>query len=304
MPVYVEDCFLCPGNPRISGLVNEGYGSVYVFDNDHPAFSLAAPAEVMAAPAMFSARPARGICRVVCYAPQHNLTLAEMAEGQIAEVLRCWAFQTEELAARPDISHVLIFENKGEIVGVSNPHPHCQIYAADFVFKAVDIELSAARRFRSDQDRSLFDDIIDAERHDGQRVVVENAHAIAFVPYFARFPYEVFIIPKSHRQLLFELDDGELGGLAAALGEVLVRLDNLWRMSLPYVLVVHQAPCDGEAHPDYRCHIQIYPPLRQPGLQKYLAGVETGGGHFLNDKSPESAAAELRQVASVHYKRS
>ena len=301
-PDYVDDCYLCPGNGRISGQVNETYESVFVFDNDHPAFSLAAPADLAEAPGIYHNAPARGVCRVVCYSPRHSLTLAEMDPSGIAEILTCWADQTRELAALDGIRNVLIFENKGEIVGVSNPHPHCQIYAADFVFKTIDVEAKAMSAHLADTGKCLFDDILDTETGDGRRIVTTNDEAVSFVPYFARFPYEVYVAPRRRYGFLYELEPGEISGLAVALGETLARLDNLWRCSFPYMLVVHQSPCDGTGAEGYHCHIQIHPPLRQPGLQKFLAGVETGGGHFLNDKSPEDAAAELRQAAATHYR--
>lgn len=299
---YVDDCYLCPGNRRISGQVNDDYESVFVFDNDHPAFSMDAPDRMSTAPGIYHNAPARGICRVVCYSPQHDLTLAEMGVQEIAGLLRCWARQTRELVALEAIRNVLIFENKGDIVGVSNPHPHCQIYAADFVFKTIESEQRVMREHWRRRGIGLLSEIIGTEIGDGRRLVACNDRALAFVPYFARFPYEVYVASVKSHAYLFELDDDEIAGLADVLSNALVRLDNLWRMSFPYILVVHQAPCGGAEDQGYHCHIQIHPPLRQPGLQKFLAGVETGGGHFLNDKSPEDAAAELQQTSSVHFK--
>lgn len=302
MPEYRADCHLCPGNRRISGVVNDAYRSVFVFDNDHPAFSPSAPTRLEAAPGIYRNAPAQGVCRVMCYSPRHDMSLAELGKDGVRRVLECWADQSHALAARDDVEHVLIFENKGEIVGVSNPHPHCQIYASNFIFKAIDTELAAMRRFGAAHGDNLFRAIIETERADGRRIIAENDGAIAFVPYFARFPFEVYVAPARTCQYLFELDDEAMNALAAVLSETLTRYDNLWEMSFPYMLVVHQAPADGESHRDYHCHIQIHPPLRGPDLQKFLAGVETGGGHFLNDTAPEDAAAALRSVATVHYR--
>ena len=302
LPDYVADCYLCPGNARISGQNNADYSSVFVFDNDHPAFSFDAPEDLESPPGIYRNAPARGICRVVCYSPKHNLTLAELNANEIAQVLSCWATQTRELGSRKEIKHVLIFENKGEIVGVSNPHPHCQIYAADFVYKTIETEMEAMKLFGTSTGQELFSAILETEIDDGRRLVAGNTQAIGFIPYFARFPYETYVAPMRPCAHLFDLDEAELAGFAEVLRETLVRLDNLWEMSFPYMLVVHQAPTDGADYSDYHCHIQIHPPLRQPGLQKFLAGVETGGGHYLNDKSPEDAAAELRNVEIVHYR--
>lgn len=302
MPSYVPDCYLCPGNSRISGEVNPPYEEVYVFDNDHPAFSLSAPTEIAAAPGIYRNAPARGVCRVLCYSPRHNVTLAEMTTAEVADVLACWARQTRELVDIDTIRRVLIFENKGDIVGVSNPHPHCQIYAAEFDFKALEVEQRAMQAYRDTTGNDLFSAIIDTELRDSRRLVLQNDEAVAFVPYFARFPYEIYVATIKPHDYLYELDDVEMAGLSDVLRATLARLDNLWNTSFPYMLVVHQALSDGTRHEGYHCHIQIHPPLRQPGLQKFLAGVETGAGHFLNDKSPEDAAAQLRQVTCQHYK--
>lgn len=302
VPRYVLDCHLCPGNRRISGAVNDVYGSVFVFDNDHPAFSRSAPAPLESPPGIYRNAPALGVCRVMCYSPRHDVSLAELGEDGVRRVIERWAAESYQLARQDDVAQVLIFENKGEIVGVSNPHPHCQIYAPGFVFKGIETELEAMRAFEAAHGDNLFRAIIETERADGRRVIVERAGAIAFVPYFARFPFEVCVAPVKRCQHLFELDDESLEALAAVLSETLIRYDNLWEMSFPYMLVVHQAPADGERYPEYHCHIQIHPPLRQPDLQKFLAGVETGGGHFLNDLAPEDAAAALAGVSAVHYR--
>jgi UDPglucose--hexose-1-phosphate uridylyltransferase len=196
----------------------------------------------------------------------------------------------------------LIFEYKGKVVGVSNPHPHNQIYATNFVFKTIAIERDAAARHWRKNGRTLFADVIAAEKEDGRRIIVENASAIGFVPYFARYAYETYVAPKESHQSIADLSGSELTDLAAVLQGLLVRYDNLWRLSFPYVLVLHQAPTDGNHSEGFHFHIQIHPPLRMPNLLKYLAGPEIGGGNFLSDTSPEQKAAELRGVSSVHYK--
>lgn len=299
VPEYLDTCYLCPGNQRISGARNPDYQDIFVFDNDHPSFSATAP-DPEQAPGIYRSAPARGSCRVVCYSPKHNLTLAELPAEGVTAVLASWAAESRALFAQPEVESVLVFENKGEIVGVSNPHPHCQIYATNFVFDTIARECSAVAGYREEQGESLFEAITRTEIDDGRRVVAMNDHAVAFVPYFARFPYECFVVPRVNCQRLDEMERGALEEFAEVLRETLARLDNLWQMSFPYMLIVHQAPAGD--HADYRCHIQIHPPLRGPGLQKFLAGVETGGGNFLNDASPEEKAAELREVPAVHYK--
>ncbi len=302
LPPYVPGCYLCPGNTRVSGAVNPHYQQTYVFDNDHPCVSVAAPSSLEAPDGLYQNRPARGIARVVCYSPKHNLTLAELSVDEIQQLLHVWQKQYEELGRQPDIKHVLIFENKGEVVGVSNPHPHCQIYATNFVFKTIETEARVGQRYLSETGRVLFQDIIAAEHEAGTRIIAENETAIAFVPYFARYAYEVFVAPKRTHPGIATLSARELLDFASALKDVLVRFDNLWQMSFPYVMPLHQAPTDGGDYSGFHFHIEFHPPLRKPDLLKFLAGPEVGGGNFLSDTSPEEKAAELRAQSSVHYK--
>jgi UDPglucose--hexose-1-phosphate uridylyltransferase len=303
LPPYVADCYLCPGNARVSGARNPSYTGVFVFDNDHPCVGPSAPATIDPPPGdgVYQNRVADGLSRVVCFTPRHDLTLAELSEAEIVSLLEVLQVQYRDLAARAEVRHVLVFENKGEVVGVSNPHPHCQIYATNFVFKTIEVEAEASAVYLAERGRVLFQDIIAAEESDGRRMLTANDRAIAFVPYFARYPYETFVAPRDPHQSLADLDPNQLRDFAAALRETLIRLENLWRMPFPYVMVLHQAPTDRFA-PGFHFHIQIHPPLRKPGLLKYLAGPEIGGGNFLNDTAPEEKAAELKGVSTTHYK--
>jgi UDPglucose--hexose-1-phosphate uridylyltransferase len=301
-PEYVGDCYLCPGNARVSGKRNPRYSGVYVFDNDLPCVGWDAPKKLVAPPGVYRNRPARGIARVVCYSPKHNLTLAELESQEVENLLGAWQSQYADLAKRAEIEHVLIFENKGEVVGVSNPHPHCQIYATNFVFKTIETEARVSERYLAETGRVLFQDILAAEQQDGRRVICENETAIAFLPYFARYAYEVFVAPKRTHPHLAALADAEVADLAAALRETLIRFDNLWQMSFPYVMPLHQSPTDGGDYRGFHFHLEFHPPLRKPNLLKYLAGPEIGGGNFLSDTAPEEKAAELRAQSIVHYK--
>jgi UDPglucose--hexose-1-phosphate uridylyltransferase len=304
LPSYVPDCYLCPGNARVSGAVNPQYDQTYVFDNDHPCVSPAAPSVIEAQPGLYQHRSARGIARVVCYSPKHNLTLAELNLAEIQQLLHVWQEQYEELSRLADVNHVLIFENKGEVVGVSNPHPHCQIYATNFVFKTIETEARVSQRYLEQTGRVLFHDIIAAEQQTGTRILSENETAIAFVPYFARYAYEVFVAPKKTHPSLATLSAREVVDFASVLKDVTVKFDNLWQMSFPYVMPLHQAPTDGGDYSGFHFHIEFHPPLRKPDLLKFLAGPEVGGGNFLSDTSPDEKAAELRAQAGVHYKES
>jgi UDPglucose--hexose-1-phosphate uridylyltransferase len=303
VPPYVADCYLCPGNGRVSGARNPSYTGVYVFDNDHPSVGPLAPRVAAPAAGIYRNRPAAGLARVVCYSPRHDLTLAELELPEVDRLLEVWQDQYRDLGERDGIDHVLVFENKGEVVGVSNPHPHCQIYATNFVFKTIETEAGAGERHLASTGHVLFQDVLAAEQADGRRIVVENDSAIAFVPYFARYAYEVFVAPKATHPSLAALSAAERRDFAAVLQEVLVRFDNLWQMPFPYVMPLHQAPTDGREYPGFHFHIEFHPPLRKPNLLKYLAGPEIGGGNFLSDTAPEEKAAELRTVPAVHYKR-
>jgi UDPglucose--hexose-1-phosphate uridylyltransferase len=299
---YAADCYLCPGNRRVSGVINANYQGVFVFDNDHPCVGSAAPLELPPPPGFYQNRPARGIARVICYTPRHDSSLAELGTAGIVELMRAWQAQYRELSALPGIAHVLVFENRGEVVGVSNPHPHCQVYATNFVFKTTEIEIEAEREHLARTGRVLFRDIIAAEQADGRRVIAENDGAIAFLPYFARYAYEAYVAPKATHPSIAELSEEELVQLAQALEALLVRFDNLWQMPFPYVMALHQAPTDGGDYGCHHFHIQLQPPLRTPNLLKYLAGPEVGAGGFISDTAPEDKARELLAVSSSHYK--
>jgi UDPglucose--hexose-1-phosphate uridylyltransferase len=302
VPAYLPDCYLCPGNLRVSGQRNAAYEGTFVFDNDLPCVGSDAPEQMAAPKGFYRQQPAQGRARVVCYSPKHNLALAELEVAEVENLLRVWQEQYTELGSRSEIKHVLIFENKGEAVGVSNPHPHCQIYATNFVFKTIETEARAGQRYLQETGRVLFQDILAAEREDGRRIICENATAIAFMPYFARYAYEVYVAPKRTVPDVAALTESEVSDLAAVLKSVLVRFDNLWQLPFPYVMPLHQAPTDGGDYRGFHFHIEFHTPLRRPNLLKYLAGPEIGGGNFLSDTAPEEKAAELRAQSDVHFK--
>ena len=229
------------------------------------------------------------------------MSLAQLKISEIEELITAWQREYVNLGARPEIDHVLIFENKGEAVGVSNPHPHCQIYATNFVFKTIETEARASRRYMDQTGRTLFSDIIAAEKRDETRIIAENETAIAFLPYFARYAYEVFVAPKQTRPSIASLSEAEVRDLAEVLKDTVVRFDNLWQMPFPYVMPLHQAPTDDGDYRAFHFHIEFHPPLRRPNLLKYLAGPEIGGGNFLSDTSPDEKAAELRALPNLHY---
>jgi UDPglucose--hexose-1-phosphate uridylyltransferase len=297
---YDSTCYLCPGNTRIHGHANPAYTDVFLFDNDHPVVGMQAPV-VTESLGFYKKESALGVARVVCYDPRHNITLSQMRLMQVVHVFTTFQNQMIEFENNPDIKSVLIFENKGEAVGVSNSHPHCQIYAVDFSFKLVEQQIALAQRYHATHHQNLFEEIIIQEKKDATRVIAENENAIAFIPYFARYAYEVMIFPKKNHQTLISLSSQELADLASVFHQVVRRMDMNFNMDFPYVMSFMQAPVDGKSYPDFRMHLWLQPPYRQPGLIKYPAGPEIGAGNFMADTMPEDKAAELLKVNLNDY---
>ena len=295
-PAYDPECYLCPRNKRHNGKINPDYKDTFIFDNDHPVVGDGAPDVSISDDPLFRKRRASGIARVVCYDPRHNITLTDMSFPEATAVFLALRTQMQEFRQNPEIQFVLIFENKGEIVGTSNQHPHCQIYATNFTFKNIEQELAASEAYRHDHRGNIFQSILDFEQKDGARIIAENEHAIAFVPFFAQYAYEVWIFPKKRHATLATQSDEELAGLVAAYQHVTRRYDRLFNMPFPYVMPFYQAPVDDRDYGDYHMHLVLLPPLRQPGIKKFLAGPEIGGGNFMADTIPEEKAAELQKI--------
>src|SRR5688572_2590434 len=270
LPAYDPACYLCPGNARVGGARNEPYTRTFVFDNDHPGVGAAAGTPSPPPHPFFRNSSANGLSRVICFSPRHDLTLAEMPVEDIAAAVGVWQQQTHDMGRHPGVKYVHAFENKGEVVAVSNPHPHGQLYATNFVFKTIEIELEASARHMHDHGRGLVEDLVPAEESDGRRMLYADDHTVAFVPYFARYAYEVYVVPRRRVPHITALSADEAMSLARALKDVLVRFDNLWQMSFPYVQVLHQAPTDGSDVSAFHFFIAFHPPLRRPNLLKYL----------------------------------
>ena len=300
VPSFDPACALCPGVKRLGG-ENPRYTGTYWFTNDLPCFSAGAPAP-LSGDEFYRTRPATGTAEVVCYSPDHAKTFVDLTDAECRAVVDLWAERTVALAARPDVEHVLIFENKGSLVGTSNPHPHCQIYAGNLIYGFTAAEAASSRKHFERTGRHLGQDIL-AREAAGPRVVAQNDAWLACVPWFARYAYEVFILPKRQVASLAGLTPAERASLGLMIREVAIRYDNLWRMPMPYVLAVHQAPGDGRAHPSYPFHLEFHPPLRLPDTMKYLAGPEIGGGSMTNESDPDEKAAQLRAVSPVHYRK-
>lgn len=296
---YDPTCYLCPGNSRVHGDRNPPYKDVFIFDNDHPVVSIQAPfidPKETAKGNLYKREQANGIARVVCYDPNHNLSLSDIPLDRVVNVFAALRAEMQSFKKIPFLKNVLIFENKGKEVGVSNPHPHCQIYATDFVFKIVEQHLKVANEYRKETNKNIFEQIIQNEQEDKIRIIAENDHAIAFIPFFARYAYEVMIFPKKRHADLSSMSDEELQGLAAVFHTVIRKYDVNYKMSFPYVMSIVQAPIDGKEYKEHHLYLWLQPPLRQPGLIKYLAGPEIGIGNFMADTMPEDKAAELRNI--------
>jgi len=298
VPAYDPSCALCPGNARITG-ANPAYTGAYWFTNDLPCFGPDAP-RPPDDDALYRRRPAAGTAEVVCYHPDHGKTMADLTADEARAVVDLWVERSAVLGARPEVRHVLIFENKGSAVGTSNPHPHCQIYAGGLIYGHTEREVESGRRHFARTGEFLGQAVL-ARELAGPRVVAANHAFVACVPWFARYAYEVLVLPRRQVSSLVHLEADERQGLADMLREVAVRYDNLWRMPMPYVMAVHQAPTDGDDHATFPFHVEFHPPLRTPDTLKYLAGPEIGGGSMTNESDPDEKAAELRAAAGPHY---
>jgi UDPglucose--hexose-1-phosphate uridylyltransferase len=288
-PVVPEENALAPLGRRIT-TTNPDYRGVFVFTNDLPVFSPDAP-EPSSRDDLYRTRRAAGTAEVVCYHHDPTKSMADLDDDEVTAVITTWRERTRALQAQDDVAHVLIFENRGAVVGTSNPHPHCQIYAGALVYGTMAREAEVAAEHRRRTGRSLLEEVVRREL-EGPRVVSDGEHFFACVPWFARYAYEVCVLPRRPATSLVDLDDSRARSLALVLRDVVCRYDALWGLAMPYVLAVHQAPVGD--HPDYPFHVELHPPLRAPGLLKYLAGPEIGGGSMTNESDPDEKAAELR----------
>ncbi len=283
-------CPFCPG----SGRVPDNY-DCYIYPNDFAAFSTPPPEPAIEGDDFYRVAPSQGKCDVVLYHPNHNTSLPQLSLDHIVKLVRLWRKRFTELKATSGIRYVLVFENKGAAIGVTMPHPHGQIYAFPFVPPRLRRELEAARAHQRAKRRCLFCDILKKERRDGRRIVAENAAFTAFVPFYARWPYEVHIFSRRHLGTLEDFRPSEEKALAEILKWVTLKYDNLYQFSFPYMMLLHQAPTKGPFS-YFHFHIEFYPPHRSKEKLKYLAGVESGAGTFLNDSLAEEKAGELRGV--------
>ncbi len=302
LPAYDPDCYLCAGNTRISGEKNPEYRGVYVFTND---FGSLMKEEVEASgpsDGFFSMEPERGINRVICFSENHSLTLPEMEVGDIRKVVEVWQQQYEELGMLDYISHVQIFENKGKIMGCSNPHPHGQIWAQSSVPTLVQKTQQRLKAYFESHGRSLLEDYLEKELEADERVILKNEHFAALVPFWASWPYETMIISRQKISDISRFSEEEKTALAEILKGLTIRYDNIFNTSFPYSAGIHQAPTDGQEHPEWHFHMHFYPPLlRSAEIKKFMVGYEMLA-EPQRDLTPEQSAEVLKSSSGIHYK--
>ena len=299
---YDPQCYLCPGNSRAGGAVNPDYNSVFSFVNDYAA--LLPEPQRKAAPrpsSLLVSEPARGLCKVLCFHPDHSLTLARMTHPEIRRVIDAWSAEYEEISTLDWIRYIQIFENRGVLMGASNPHPHCQIWCTDYVPDEPAAETAAQREHLDRTGHCLLCEYLAVERAEQSRVIFENDHFIALVPWWAVWPFEAIIVSRDHREVLPQFTAAERDALADTLKRMTTRYDNLFETSFPYTMGFHQAPLDGADHPEWHFHAHFYPPLlRSATVRKYMVGFELLGMPQ-RDITPESAAERLRACSEEHF---
>jgi len=301
-PAYDPQCYLCPGNHRAHGAVNPQYRQTFVFDNDFPALQPAVSPDKIDRDKLMVAEAERGVCRVICFSPRHDLTLARMAVEDIERVVRVWGEQYRSLGAIDGINAVQIFENRGDMMGASNPHPHCQVWATATPPNEIAKELAMQSAYWRRRGSPLLVDYLRLERGARERIVFENQHFTVVVPFWAIWPFETMVLPHRHVGAIDELTAAEATALAAALRELTIRYDNLFETAFPYSMGFHQRPTDGEAHAEWQLHAHFYPPLlRSATVRKFMVGFELLGSPQ-RDITAESAAQRLRAVPATHYR--
>jgi UDPglucose--hexose-1-phosphate uridylyltransferase len=298
---YDPQCYLCPGNTRAGGAVTPRYESVYIFDNDYAALLPDSPEPPGTRPELLRAERERGRCRVICFHPDHSLTLARMQVPDIRRVVDAWTEEYRSLGAVPEFRYVQIFENRGPMMGASNPHPHGQIWTTEHVPVEPQAETESFLEYRHDHGRCLLCDYGALEAKQQERIVCGNEAFLAVVPWWAVWPFETLVIARRHHRSLLDFGEAERNGLADILKQLTTRYDNLFETSFPYTMGFHQAPVDGAGHEEWHFHAHFYPPLlRSATVRKYMVGFEMLGMPQ-RDITPESAAERLRALSPIHF---
>ena len=301
LPTYDRTCYLCPGNERADGARNPKYSSTFAFDNDFAALLPDAPHFEIDEGGLLVARAERGICRVICFSPRHDLTIPRMTPKEIGEVIGVWAAEFGRLGQIDWVRHVQIFENRGALMGASNPHPHCQIWANASVPVVPEKELASFRGYREAKKSCLLCDYLQLEVARGERMICENEAFAAMVPFWAVWPFETLLVSKRHCASIDQLAGNEEEMLADILRRITTRYDNLFETSFPYSMGFHQRPTDGGDYPEWHFHAHYFPPLlRSATVQKFMVGYELLANPQ-RDITAESAALRLKELSDVHY---
>lgn len=302
-PVYDPDCYLCSGNIRANGARNPEYKGTYVFNNDFGALLNEEVGFSEEHSGFFTLLPERGINRVVCFSENHSLTLPEMSVEQIKSVVDIWQEQFNELAALNHINYIQIFENKGSVMGCSNPHPHGQIWAQSSIPAMVQKTQDQLKFYFEKNNRTLLEDYLQQETKAAERMVTENEYFAALVPFWASWPYETMIISKQKRENIAAFSEEEKESFALIIKNLTTIYDNLFEASFPYSAGIHQSPTDEKEHPEWHFHMHFYPPLlRSAEIKKFMVGYEMLA-EPQRDITPEQSAAILRNLPTIHYKK-
>ena len=302
LPAHDEHCYLCSGNLRINGEKNPEYKGVYVFANDFGSLMKEEVESSFESSGFFTLQPERGINRVICFSENHSLTLPEMETDDIKKVVDVWQKQYEELGSLDYINHVQIFENKGQMMGCSNPHPHGQIWAQSSIPSIIAKTQENLKKYFEKNGTSLLEDYIKKELEINERIILENEDFVAIVPFWAVWPYETMIVSKRKLENLLQFSEAEKQSLASMIKDVTTKYDNLFEISFPYSAGIHQSPTDGDPHPEWHFHMHFYPPLlRNAEVKKFMVGYEMLA-EPQRDITPEQSAQVLKGLSVVHYK--
>jgi UDPglucose--hexose-1-phosphate uridylyltransferase len=296
VPEYDPACYLCPGNARANNQRNLKYEGTFVFTNDFPALLPNVGTGDETADDLFVAHQESGTCRVVCYCPSHTKTMAKMTDNEISRVITTWKKEYEELGADPDTRYVQIFENKGTMMGASNPHPHCQIWVTHDIPTIPQKEQDHQKTYFANHKVPLLTDYLTREFEKKIRIIAKNDTFVVLVPYWATWPYETMILPKKHLMSLSDFSDTDTNDLARVLGKLTRAYDRVFNVPFPYSMGIHQAPTDAANHEEWQFHMHFYPPLlRSATVKKFLVGYEMMA-EAQRDILPEDAAHTLRRI--------
>jgi UDPglucose--hexose-1-phosphate uridylyltransferase len=300
-PTYDPGCYLCPGNTRANGETNPNYESTYVFTNDYSALCADTRAETLNTESLIVAESERGMSKVICYSPRHDLYVTRMSTTEIGSVVDLWIDEYRNLGSLDYISYVQFFENKGSRMGASNPHPHCQVWANETIPVIPALETEKMRSHMLHTGTCLICEYLKLEMRIKERIVIENDEFVVLVPFWAVWPFETMILPKAHLSSIPDLSRSQVSALADVIKQLTIRYDNLFETEFPYSMGIHQKPTDGQAHEEWHFHFHYYPPLlRGATVSKFMVGYELLAMPQ-RDITAESAAQSLRDLSPIHY---